>query len=251
MLTIKSFLPTVAALTVSVALHGAEVSVLAAASLKDALTEIGAAYEKETGDKLVFNFGASNVLARQIEEGAPADVFFSADEAKIDGLEKKGLLLPGTRRSVLSNTLVIVVTTDAAVAPKSAADLAKPEIKKLALAEPATVPAGIYAREYLEKLGLWAAVKDKVVPTETVRAALAAVESGNVEAGIVYKTDALISKKVKVAVEVPAAEGPKISYPLAVVKESRQPEAAKKFAAHLAGPGARALFEKFGFGVVK
>ena len=126
---------------------------------------------------------------------------------------RKDLLLAGTRRSLLSNTLVIIVPTDASAAPKSASDLTKPEYKKLALAEPQTVPAGIYAREYLQKLGLWDAVKDKVVPTENVRAALAAVESGNVEAGFVYKTDALLSKKVKVAVEISAAEGPKISYP--------------------------------------
>lgn len=247
----KALLLTAAIVATSVLAHAAELSVFAAASLKDALAEIGAAYEKESGDKVVFNFGASNALARQIEQGAPADVFFSADEAKVDALEKKGLLLPETRRSVLTNTLVIVVAADAGAAPKSAADLAKPEFRKLALAETATVPAGIYARGYLEKLGLWTAVKDKVVPTENVRAALAAVEAGNCGAGIVYKTDALISKRVKVAVEIPATEGPRISYPLAVVKDSKQPEPAKKFAGHLAGPAARAVFEKFGFGVAK
>ena len=125
--------------------------------------------------------------------------------------------------------------------------ISSPEFKKIALAEPQTVPAGIYAREYLQKLGLWDAVKEKVVPTENVRAALAAVESGNVEVGIVYKTDSLISKKVKVAVEIPAAEGPKISYPIAVLKSSKQPERAKKFAEYLAGPTPRSVFEKFGF----
>jgi molybdate transport system substrate-binding protein len=248
---IKSFLTAIATLAISAVLHAAELSVFGAASLRDALTEIGAASEKESGDKVVFNFGASNTLARHIEAGAPADIFFSADEAKIDALERKGLLIPETRQSLLTNTLVIVVTTDSAIAPRSAADLATPEIKKLALAEPATVPAGIYSREYLERLGLWAAVKEKVVPTENVRAALAAVESGNVEVGMVYKTDALISRKVKVAVEIPAAAGLRISYPLAVVKGSKHPELAKKFAGYLAAPAARAVFEKFGFGLVK
>jgi molybdate transport system substrate-binding protein len=119
------------------------------------------------------------------------------------------------------------------------------------LAEPQTVPAGIYAREYLQKVGLWDAVKEKVVPTENVRAALAAVESGNVDAGIIYKTDSLISKKVKIAVEIPAAEGPKISYPVAVLKSSKEPERAKEFAEYLAGPKARAIFTKFGFIVTK
>jgi molybdate transport system substrate-binding protein len=225
--------------------------VYAAASLTDALKEIAAAYEKQSGDKLQFNFSASSMLARQIEEGAPADLCFSADKAKMDALEKRDLLLPGTRRSLLSNLLVMVVPTDASAVPKLAADLAKPEFKKIALAEPQTVPAGIYAREYLQKLGLWDAVKEKVVPTENVRAALAAVESGNVEVGIVYKTDSLISKKVKVAVEVPAAEGPKISYPIAVLKSSKQPDRAKKFAEYLAGPTPRSVFEKFGFTFAK
>ncbi len=228
-------------------MSAAELTVQAAASLSDALKEIGAAYEKESGDKVQFNFGASSMLARQIEEGAPADLFFSADEAKMDGLEKKSLLLEGTRRSLLSNVLVIVVANDAKLVPKTAADLAKPEFRKIALAEPQTVPAGIYAREYLQKMGLWDGVKEKVVPTENVRAALAAVESGNVEAGFVYKTDSMISKKVKIAVEISGAEAPRISYPLAVLKNSKEPERAKKFAEYLAGPMARAVFEKFGF----
>jgi molybdate transport system substrate-binding protein len=228
-------------------LFGAELMVHAAASLSDAMKEIGAAYEKEGGDKVQFNFGASSTLARQIEEGAPADVFFSADEAKVDGLEKKGLLLEGTRRSVLSNVLVIVVPTDAKALPKTAADLSKPEFKKIALAETQTVPAGIYAREYLQKIGLWETLKEKVVPTENVRAALAAVESGNVEAGFVYKTDAMISKKVKVALEISGADAPRISYPVAVLKNSKTPENAKKFADYLAGPKCKTVFEKFGF----
>ena len=169
----------------------------------------------------------------------------------MDALEKKGLILEETRRSLLSNLLVIVVAANATVTPKSVFDLAKPDFKKLALAEMQTVPAGIYAREYLQKMGLWDRIKDKVVPTENVRAALAAVESGNVEAGIVYKTDALISNKVMIAVKIAPPEGPKISYPLAVVKSSREPERAKKFAEYLAGPEAMAVFKKFGFTVAK
>jgi molybdate transport system substrate-binding protein len=238
-------------LIANAALPAAELTVHAAASLTDALKQIGDAYDKQGRDKLQFNFGASNMLARQIEEGAPADVFLSADEAKMDGLEKKGLLLAGTRRSVLSNSLVIVVAANMSAPPKSAADLAKPECKMIALAETKSVPAGIYAREYLEKIGLWSAVSEKVVPTENVRAALAAVESGNVDAGIVYKTDALISKKVKVAVEISGAEAPKISYPVAVVKSSKEPESAKRFVEYLASPAAGQVFEKFGFIVVK
>jgi len=219
----------------------------AAASLTDALKEIGASFEKQSGDTLRFNFGASSTLARQIEEGAPGDLFLSADEAKMDGLEKKGLLVPGTRRSLLSNLLVIIVPVDAQEIPKSAAELTKPEYKKIAVAEPATVPAGIYAREYLQRLGIWDALNGKLVPTENVRGALAAVESGNVEAGFVYKTDALVSRKVKIALEIASDGGPKISYPFAVLKSSKDAERAKKLADYLGGPEARATFLKFGF----
>lgn len=228
-------------------LIAAELTVHAAASLADAMKEIGATYEKESGDKLQFNFGASSMLSRQIEEGAPADLFLSADEAKMDALEKKGLLLAGTRRSLLSNLLVIVVANDAKLEPKSASDLTKAEFNKLALAEARSVPAGIYAREYLQKLNLWDALKQKVIPTENVRAALAAVESGNVDAGFVYRTDALISKKVKVAVEIPASEGPKISYPVAVIKSAKEPDRAKKLEDYFSGNEAQGIFKKFGF----
>ena len=238
------------ALGSSVASHAAEVRVFAAASLADALKEIAAAYEPASGDKLVLNLAASSLLARQIREGAPADLFFSADEAKMNDLAKDGLLVADTRRTLLGNTLVIVVAAaadDASASVSAPADLAKPAVARLALAEPQTVPAGIYAKAFLQGTGLWEKVAAKVVPTENVRACLAAVESGNVDAGIVYKTDALISKEVKVAFEIPAAEGPKIRYPLAVMKDAPHPEAARRLAAHLASPEAMAVFAKHGF----
>ena len=225
----------------------AEIHLYAAASLTDALQEIATAYERETGDKVLLNLGASSALARQIQEGAPADLFFSADEAKMDGLEKRGLVLQGTRRSLLSNTLVIVVPSDSSLRINSVQDLAAPRVRALALAEPQSVPAGIYAKEYLRSIKLWGKVLGKVVPTENVRGALAAVESGNVEAGIVYKTDAQISRKVKIAFEVPAAEGPKISYPLAVLAESRKQAAARKLLAYLESPAALDVFRRYGF----
>src|SRR5436190_17912786 len=190
--------------------HAGEVTVFAAASLTDSLKEIAATYEKQSGDKIAFNCGASSMLARQIEEGAPADIFFSSDEAKMDGLEKMGLILKETRKSRLSNSLVIVVAAQEGAPITNPKDLATDKVKRLALAEPKTVPAGIYAKEYLQKQNLWTTVEAKVIPTENVRAALAAVEAGNVEAGIVYKTDAAISKKVTVAYEVPAKDNPPI-----------------------------------------
>jgi molybdate transport system substrate-binding protein len=143
--------------------------------------------------------------------------------------------------------LVIVVAAERGAAIESAEDLATDKVKRLALAEPKTVPAGIYAKEYLQKQNLWSAVEAKIIPTENVRAALAAVEAGNVEAGIVYKTDAAISKKVKVAYEVPAKDNPAISYPMAVVKEAKEPEAAKIFLQYLNSDAAARVFSRFGF----
>lgn len=242
-------LKTILSLTLlaAVSLRAADINVFAAASLTDSLKEIATTYEKSSGAKIVFNFGASSTLARQIEEGAPADIFFSADEAKMDGLEKKGLIDAATRKSRLGNALVVVIPSDSALEIKSASNLTNAAVKKIAFADPKAVPAGVYGKAWLTKLELWPAVEPKVVPTETVRACLAAVESGNVEAGVVYKTDAGISKKVKVAYEVPAADAPKISYPMALVKEAKQPEAAKKFLKHLASEEAGQAFKRFGF----
>jgi molybdate transport system substrate-binding protein len=228
-----------------------EITVFAAASLTESLKALGTAYEKQAGDKVTFNFGSSSMLARQIEEGAPADVFFSADEATMDALEKRNRIVKETRKRRLGNSLVIVVAADSPLRIHSATNLCDTNITHVALADPKTVPAGIYSKTYLEKLGLWSAIEKKVVPTDNVRAALAAVESGNAEAGMVYKTDAAISRKVKVAFVVPVAENPDISYPMAVVKESKQPEAAKKFLQYLASEDAASVFEKFGFIVRK
>jgi molybdate transport system substrate-binding protein len=233
------------ALTLSV--HAAEITVFAAASLTDSLKEIATAYEKQSGDKIIFNFGASSTLARQIEEGAPADIFFSADEAKMDGLVKKGLIDTATRKSRLGNSLVIVVAADSALQIHAAGDLTNASIKQIALADTKAVPAGIYAKAWLTRQKLWTVIEPKVVPTENVRGALAAVESGNVEAGVVYKTDAGISQKVKTAYEVPASDAPKISYPMALVKESKQPEAAKRFLDYLSSEEAGQVFKRFGF----
>jgi molybdate transport system substrate-binding protein len=248
MRTLRIKLLTAAALALAAGpLAAVELDISAAASLTDALQEIKTAYEKSGGDTIVLNLGASSTLARQIEEGAPADLFLSADEAKMDQLEKRRLVLAGTRRSVLSNTLVVVVPLDSPLKISSPVDLASSKIRVLALAEPQSVPAGIYAKEYLRKLKLWDKVIGRVVPTENVRAALAAVESGNADAGIVYKTDAGISKKVKVAYEVPLAEGPKISYPFAALAGSKHQEEARRFLAYLESPAALAVFERYGF----
>jgi molybdate transport system substrate-binding protein len=228
------------------ALHAAEVTVFAAASLTDALKQIAADYEKSTGDKVVFNFAASGPLARQIEAGAPVDIFISADEARCDALAAKGLLLNDSRRNLLGNTLVIVTPPEDTTI-HGPADLTNAAVKRVALGDLKSVPVGTYAREYFQRQGLWTGVEPKSIPCESVRAVLATVETGNVDAGVVYKTDARISKKVKVAYEVPAADGPKITYPAALVTGAPQLEAAKKFFAYLASPDAGKVFQGYGF----
>ena len=228
-------------------LAAGEITVLAAASLSAALRDLAALHEKATGDTVRLNLGASSTLARQIADGARADLFFSADEAKMDTLARAGCLVPGTRCSFLSNSLVIVVPSDSGLSFVSAQDLATPAVRRLALAEPQTVPAGIYAREYLQQQGLWAAVVDKIVPTENVRAVLAAVESGNVTAGIVYRTDALISKRVRVAFVVPPGEGLSISYSFAAIVGGGNPSGAARFAALVSSPAGKSVFVKYGF----
>lgn len=225
----------------------ATLHVSAAASLTDVLQELAPLYEKQTGDVLLFNFGASSLLARQIQEGAPADLFISADELKMDQLQQPRLIVAGTRRSILSNTLAIIVPSDSRMKIASPADLADDSVRNIAIAEPQTVPAGIYAKEYLRKLRIWQKIVFKVVPTDNVRGALAAVESGNADAGIVYKTDALISKLVRIAYEVPASVGPEISYPAAVVADSKQKAAAQRLLDFLQSPRAQDVFRKYGF----
>ena len=145
--------------------YSAEVNVCAAASLTDVMKEIAAAYEKQSGDKISFNFAASSLLARQITEGAPADIFFSADETRMDDLEKAGLIVPETRRDLLSNSLVIVVPNDSKLTIASPDELIT-KAQKIAISDPRAVPAGIYTKEYLSSLGLWEKLESKMVPTE-------------------------------------------------------------------------------------
>jgi molybdate transport system substrate-binding protein len=243
----RLFLAFAAFLTAALAsLRAAELTVFAAASLSDSLKELAPLYAKASGDTLRFNFGASGALARQIKEGAPADLILSADELRVDQLENGGLLLAGTRRTLLANILVLVVTTDQ-TSLATLDDLALPSVRRIAFGDPATVPVGTYAKAHLSTLKLWEPLQPKVVFLDNVRAVLAAVEAGNADAGFVYKTDALLSKKVKVAVEIPRTEGPSITYPAAVVKDSKSPDAAKNFILWLAGPKAQAVFANYGF----
>jgi len=230
---------------------GDEVVVSAAASLTDVLKEISGVYHAKAKHTVKFNFGPSSGLARQIDEGAPADVFFSADLQQMENLDKKARLEVGTRNNLLSNQLVMIVPVDSKLGLSSPRDLSRADVKKIALAEPSSVPVGVYTKKYLTDEGLWNKVRAKVVPVQDVRAALASVESGNVEAGFVYKADAAVSRRVKIVYEVPLGKRPKITYPVAIVKESKHKDAARDFINYVQSPAAKESFEKYGFVVLE
>lgn len=225
----------------------APITVSAAVSLTDALTAIGSDYATAGRGTVRFNFGASNVLARQIAGGAPVDLFISADEPQMNAVAQAGMVLDGTRIDLLSNQLAVVVPSDRPRTLTSIRDLADPAFKRVAIGDPAAVPAGVYARLYLEKEGLWTAVEPRIVPTGSVRAALAAVESGAADAAIVYRTDARTALRATVAWVVPASAGPRIVYPAAVVTGSRNASEAKRFLDYLRGPDAARTFDRLGF----
>jgi len=218
--------------------------VLAASSLQEALEEAGKAWAAEGHAAPVLSFAASSALARQVEQGAPADLFVSADEEWMDTLAGQNLLRADTRADLLSNRLVLVTRRGGTV--RTLADLGDGH---LALADPAAVPAGKYAKAALESLGQWAAVEGKVVPAENVRAALALVERGEAALGIVYATDAMASDAIEVLETFPAESHPPIRYPAAVLAGSTHPDAAA-FLAFLGSDEARAIFARHGFGLI-
>jgi molybdate transport system substrate-binding protein len=221
------------------------VLVFAAASTTEALQELGRAFTQQQGSEVDFAFGASSDLARQCVAGAPADVFLSADTAKMEQVEKAGLVQPGTRVDLLSNRVVVVVPLDSKRKVDSAEDLRG--VKKLALADPSAVPAGLYAKEWLEKAGVWKELEVSVVPMPDVRAALAAVETGRVDGGVVYATDAAQSKRVRVAFVVPDSEEPRITYPVAALAKGKAAKAGRAFVTFLQTEAARRVFKRHGF----
>lgn len=231
----------------SAAQANSEITVSAAISLKDSLDEIGGLYEKaHPGAKISFNYGGSGTLQRQIEQGAPVDIFFSAAERQMDDLQAKGLVDGGTRRDMLRNQLVLIAPVSNTTI-HNFQDLTNSEIKVLALGEPATVPAGMYARQTLEHLGLLAAVERKAVLAKDVRAVLTYVETGNADAGIVYQTDAQGAEKVRIVTIAPADSHDPIVYPAAILKGAKNSSGAAWFLAFLSSADARGVFLKHGF----
>ena len=219
----------------------------AAASLKEALEEIKPLYQQSKPNvNINYNFGSSGALQQQIEQGAPADIFISAAKKQVDALEQKGLLVPGTRNIIAKNRLVLVVPKNV-VGITSFYSLKDAKVKKIAIGEPRSVPAGQYAQQVLEKLKIWSEIKSKLVFANNVRQVLASVESGNADAGLVYITDAKISDKVKVVVTADEKYHSPIIYPLAVVKRSKNVDAAKEFSQFLSSNQAKTVFKKYGF----
>jgi molybdate transport system substrate-binding protein len=221
--------------------------VSAAISLRDALKDVAQLYRTENPNVAVsFNLAGSGTLQRQIEQGAPVDVFISASPDEMNALDSKGLLLPGTRKNLLANRLVLIVPA-ASTGIASFQDLARPEVKAIAIGDPQTVPAGKYAQEVLAHLGLYDRLKSELVLASDVRQVLAYVSTGNADAGIVYATDAPVSRQVKIASTAPPGSHSPVIYPVAVVKSSNSPEAARQFEAFLQSPRAQTIFQNHGF----
>ena len=222
-----------------------EVLVSAAASLANVMQQLSLAYEKRTGIRVVVNTGASNTLARQITAGAAVDLFISADEAQMDVV--RGEVVADTRVDLLSNQLAIAVPADRPRTLQSAREQTDPAFRRIAVGDPSAVPAGAYAKAYLERLGIWRVVSAKAVPSASVRIALAAVENGAADAAIVYRTDILTARGAVLALAIPAADGPRINYPAALIRSGRNREAASRFLAWLQQGEAVKIFEAAGF----
>ena len=225
------------------------VTVFAAASLKEALDAAVQPFESSSGNKVVVSYAGSNALARQIESGAPADLFISADTGWIDYVEGRNLAVPGSRKTLLGNDLVLVAPATSNVQVKLAPGVNIAAIlgdKRIALANPDAVPAGMYAKTAFTALGAWGTIENKVAAADNVRSALALVARGETPLGVVYRTDAIAEKNVRIVAAFPAGTHPPIVYPMVLLKRSTSPAAAA-LATYLAGSEARATFGKFGF----
>lgn len=222
------------------------VTVSAAVSLTQAMEAVARAWQDAGGDTVRFNFAASNVLARQIARGAPVDVFVSADDAQMDLAASAGAIDPATRVPLLGNRLAVVTLPGRPPLADSRALLA-PSISRIAIGDPEAVPAGVYTRAYLQRIGLWDALHSKMIPVSSVRAALASVENGSADAAFVYDTDAATARTARAAFVVSGSAAPRIVYPAAVVRAAPNRQGAERLMAYLRGPAAAAIFTRFGF----
>lgn len=226
-------------------------TISAAASLKDSMQELQKLYATEKPNvKITYNFGASGTLQQQIEQGAPADIFMSAATKQMDALKQKNLLVDDTVKNLLENNVVLIAPKDSSEI-KDFADLAGDKVKKVALGEPKSVPVGQYSQDILNSLKIMDKVQPKAVLAKDVKEVLTWVETKNVDAGIVYETDAKVSDKVKIVATAPANTHKPVLYPVAVIKNSKNVDAAKDFLNFIASDKGKAVFEKYGFKVTK
>lgn len=224
--------------------------IAAAASLQDALEEIDPLFESShSGIRVNYNFAASGPLQQQIEQGAPVDVFISAAAKQMDALQSQDLLLNETRQNILTNHLVLVVPSSSSLGLTGFRQLTDARVQKISVGEPRSVPAGQYAEELFKNLGILEQLKPKFVYGNSVRNVLGTVESGNADAGVVYHTDALISDQVQQVATAPDNLHAPIVYPIAVIKASRNANAARTYAQFLTSDTAQAIFTKYGFGI--
>lgn len=232
------------------ALADEELIVSAAASLTNALKEAAGQFEKtHPGAKIVCNFAASGSLLQQMAHGAPVDVFASADQKTMNQAQEKGLIIPASRKNFVSNNLVLIVPLDSQLALGGLKDLTKPEVKRVAVGNPATVPAGRYTQEALVKAGLWDKLMPKFILAESVRQVLDYVRRGEVDAGFVYSTDATIAREKVKVMQTVAAHAP-ILYPLAVIAATKKKALAQSFVDFILSPAAQEIFKRYGFGPV-
>lgn len=232
-------------------LQSVNLTVSAATSLQNVLKDIEPAYRKRIPTvTITYNLGSSGALQQQIEQGAPVDIFISAAPKQMNALQTKGLLLTDTRRNLLKNQVVLI-------APKNVTsisnfkDLKGNSVRKISIGDPESVPAGQYSKEVLTSLNLYNQIQAKLVFAKDVRQVLSYVESGDVDAGLVYITDAKVSDRIKVIATAPESSHAPIIYPVAVLKDSKNPDAAKAFVQFLASEEGKAVFEKYGFSTVR
>ena len=223
-------------------------TISAAASLKDVMTEIKPIYEQQkTNVSLTLNLASSGSLRQQIEQGAPVDLFISASPSHINMLQEKGLIIDERLRNLLKNQMVLIVPQENTTVVNTFQDLTKDAISKISIGEPKSVPAGKYGKEVLSSLGIYEVVKPKIVFAKNVRQVVNYVATGNVDAGIVYRTDTNASNQVKIVANAPEKSHTPVVYPIAIIKNSKNVEATKQLEEFMFTPEAKAVFEKYGF----
>ncbi|AGL01923.1 molybdate ABC transporter substrate-binding protein [Desulfoscipio gibsoniae] len=221
-------------------------TISAAASLQDAARELKEIYTRENPNvTITYNFASSGTLQKQIEEGAPADLFISAGKSQMDALAEKGLIIEDSRKDLLGNDLVLITGNDSSLAGFD--ELTGDKVAKISIGAPESVPAGKYSQEALDNMGLWDAIQSKLVLAKDVRQVLTYVETGNVDAGLVYHSDALMGKNIKVVTVAPEDSHKPIVYPMAIIKETKHQAETESFANFLSGQEASKVFIKYGF----